>query len=100
MDLPLWEPKDVNGQIIGTTTANSAGQWSFIPTTNVPAGPITATAVDTSGNTAKADGNNSTGGANGKLDAGNGHSYAVYNTATDSSAQLLIDQHMLMTQHS
>jgi hypothetical protein len=30
----------------------------------------------------------------------NGHSYAVYNTATDSSAQLLIDQHMLLTQHS
>ena len=30
----------------------------------------------------------------------NGHSYAVYSTATDSSAQLLIDQHMLMTQHS
>ena len=30
----------------------------------------------------------------------NGHSYTVYNTANDPSAQLLIDQHMLMTQHS
>ncbi|WP_158270489.1 hypothetical protein [Limnohabitans sp. Jir72] len=30
----------------------------------------------------------------------NGHSYAVYNATNDASAQLLIDQHMLMTQHS
>ena len=30
----------------------------------------------------------------------NGHSYTVYNAANDPSAQLLIDQHMLMTQHS
>jgi hypothetical protein len=30
----------------------------------------------------------------------NGHSYTVYNTANDPSAQLLIDQHMLLTQHS
>ena len=28
-----------------------------------------------------------------------GHSYTVYNGATDSSAQLLIDQHMLMANH-
>ena len=30
----------------------------------------------------------------------NGHSYAVYNAANDPSTQLLIDQQMLMTQHS
>jgi hypothetical protein len=29
----------------------------------------------------------------------NGHTYAVYNAATDSSAQLLIDQQMLQAHH-
>ena len=29
----------------------------------------------------------------------NGHSYAVYNGSANDTAQLLIDQHMLITQH-
>ncbi|MGV0984163.1 MAG: Ig-like domain-containing protein [Limnohabitans sp.] len=80
--------KDVNGQIIGTTTANSAGQWSFTPTSPVAAGPISATAVDTSGNTAKADGNNSTGTANGKLDAGSDSGVLGDNNTNDNTPAL------------
>ena len=61
--------KDVNGQVIGSTTANASGQWSFTPTTPVPAGTITANAIDVAGNTANATGNTGgTGTAAGKLD--------------------------------
>ncbi|PUE15613.1 hypothetical protein B9Z38_12780 [Limnohabitans sp. MMS-10A-160] len=49
--------KDVNGQVIGTATANSAGNWSFTPSAPLPAGAITATATDAAGNTATGTGN-------------------------------------------
>ena len=48
--------KDVNGNTIGTATANSSGQWSLTPTTALPSGNITATATDAASNTASATG--------------------------------------------
>lgn len=46
------ELKDANGTLIGTTTADTKGQWSMTPVSAIAAGNVTATAKDAAGNTA------------------------------------------------
>jgi VCBS repeat-containing protein len=50
--------KDPSCSTLGSTTANSAGQWTFTPTANVSSGSVSATVTDPAGNTATANGNN------------------------------------------
>lgn len=50
--------KDKDGNVIGSAIAGADGRWSVTPVNPVPAGNITATATDPSGNTATDNGPN------------------------------------------
>ncbi|PUE43256.1 Ig-like domain-containing protein, partial [Limnohabitans sp. 2KL-51] len=54
--------RDVNNNIIGSTTVSATGAWSLTPTGPVATGTISASARDTNGNTANATGSNGSGG--------------------------------------
>jgi hypothetical protein len=50
--------RDLDNNIIGSTTVNATGAWSLTPAAPVPAGTITASARDAAGNTASANASN------------------------------------------
>jgi hypothetical protein len=50
--------RDLNNNIIGSTTVSAAGAWSLTPAAPVPAGTITASARDAAGNNASANASN------------------------------------------